>query len=433
MACLGAALASIVATNALAGLILIVAAIMYWRRARAERVLPPMTFLYLVVLLVSAVLFLGPWPFEVNGEPMPGLYYYLYRFAPGFNGIRYVSRFSVIIMLALAVLAGYGGAWLLSKDNWRSVAVFALLLAAMLLELRNAPVVLAQLPHKRSVSPVYKWLAENAGPEPIATIPAYTMGYYGARNDYLALFHRRRTIDGKSSWMPPITYTFIYESRRFPRMSGIRLLQALGAKYLVLHTEEMRGRGPRAVRWLEARPDVVKLRYLARSHFVYEILPSTAPDASLVASPELPAGANEIPREELWGRARNERNDIRTPFDGDATTGWATPREQAAGDWFEVYSAKPRKLVAVELRNFDDAFALPAAFKIQAIDPDGVVKDVFVRPQLRYYADQVYHPRSFVFRVVLPEPVLASGLRIELLDNVAKRPWEFHEASLWAE
>jgi hypothetical protein len=427
-----AVLASVLARNMVAGLVVTLCGVWLWRRLRKERLLPPLTFLYVAVLLVSVALFLGPWPFTIDAQPVSGLYYYFYRYVPGFDGIRYVSRFAVLIMLALSVLGGYGAALLLSGRRQVSWTVFGVLLVAMLLELRNAPVTLAQLPNRFELPAVYKWLAQHPGPEPIATMPAYTMGYYGARNDYLALFHRRRTIDGKSSWMPPITYAYIYETRRFPRTTGTTMLQALGAKYLVLHTEEMRGRGPRVLHWLDGRPESYKKRFASGAQYIYEILPAPTSSVSLLSTPPLPKGAVKIPRTELWGHAMNQPAAVLQPFDGDPKTIWSSGRNQWPGDWFEIGFARERKVVALELHNFEEAFELPAAFTLSAADAEGKYRPVFVRPALRFYADQVYHPRSFVFRVVLPEPVLTRGLRIELLDTVAGRKWAMHEATVWA-
>ena len=54
------------------------------------------------------------------------------------------------------------------------------------------------------------------------------------------------------------------------------------------------------------------------------------------------------------------------------------------------------------------------------------------RPDIRMYRDQVYHPKGFVFRIVLPQPVWASRVRIELMDTVAGRWWSVPEIALWA-
>lgn len=427
-----AAYVSLIAHTFLAGAAIVTVAVIAWRLTMRARFLPSLVVTHGLFLLMGLVLFLGPLPFEHAGQPVRGLYYYLYKHVFGFDGIRYVSRFTVFNMLALCTLGAIGGAALLGKGK-RAVPLFVLTLALMLTELRNAPVALAKLPSVATVSPVYKWLREHPGPEPIATIPAYPMGYYGARNDYLALFHHRRTIDGKSSWMPPITHTFIYESRRQPRRTMTRLLQSLGAKYLVVHSAELDP--PRALRvrdWLDRRPDDFQRRYSAGTDYVYEVMKPRDKSVSLLSTPALPERAQRIPTSELTATANIFPEQAALALDGRPRSRWTTRRVQFQGDWFELELKTPRKVQALELRDFGEAFEAPAAFTMIVRDEAGVQTTVLVRPELRYYYDQVFHPRSFVMRLVLPKPTAAKAVRIQLNDSVAGRRFSIHEVALYA-
>ncbi len=410
------------------------AALVLWRLRKRERLLPPDTLLYLGMAVLGVLLFLGPTPFAVHGEPMTGPYEYLYRHVPGLDGMRYVSRFQILIMLALAVLAGFGAARLLGGAGRLRLLWFPVLLAAMLLELRNAPIPLNRLPSRAKLPPVYAWLQAHRGPEPIANIPSYTLGYYGARNDYLSLFHRRRTIDGKSSWMPPVTYAYIYESRRFPRSTLTNLLQALGAKFLVVHTREYRsaGRAARIRSWLDKRPEDYRARFGADGDYVYEILPPRDSSMSLLSTPRVPPQARPLARSELRGRASVQSAFAGLALDGNPRSSWGTGRAQLAGDWFEIDFGKEHTVAALELRHFSNAFDAPAAFTLSVQREDGGYDPVFTRPTLRFYSDQVYHPNSFTFRVVLARPARTRAIRIDLLDGVAGHAWSIHEATVWA-
>jgi hypothetical protein len=416
----------------LAGLLLALMLLGVWRWLRREPVLPPLIGIYGTLLVLTLVLFLGPVPFENAGAPVHGLYYYLYRYVPGFDGIRYVSRLAVMLMFTGAVLAGLGATFLLRTRLSFRLPTFVVLLAVMLFELRNAPVTLARLPTTTKLPEVYKWLAKRPGPEPIATIPAYPIGYFGARNDFFALYHRRRTVDGKSSWMPPITHAYILETRRFPRRTMTRLLQALGVKYLVIHHEELGwARAKRVTDWIAKRPEAYRKRFEAGSQAVYEIVPSKDGSTSLLPTPKLPEGAVRVPRESLRAYASRESRKAFLAVDGRPGTKWVTSRYQLGGDWFELVLSEPERIVAIELTDFDEAFEAPAAFKISSGEGDGTYRTLVTRPELRFYRDQVYRPRSFVFRVVLPEPVVTDTLRIDLTDGVAGRRWAIHEAAVW--
>jgi hypothetical protein len=436
LAIAGAALAvwlSVVLRNLVPGLAIVAIGAAVWRARRPARLLPPLTFLYAVLLFVMVVLFLGPSPFAINGARIQGPYQYLYHHVPGLDGIRYVSRFIILIMLALAVLGGFGASLLLRGRRPVRVAGFVVLLLAMLLELRNAPVSLAQLPNKKNLSPAYRWLARHPGPEPIATLPSYTRGYSGARNDYLALFHRRRTIDGKSSWMPPITYAFIFETRRFPRSTMTRMLQTLGVKYLVLHNDEYQppARRDQILRWLDNRPETFVRRFAFGSEYVYELLPPSDPSVSLLSTPELPKHLKPLPRSELMPHASIFDQYVEKSLDGNQESRWRTHRNQIAGESWEVVFPSQHKVAALEFGHFKDAFDAPAAFTLSVLQPNGQYVPVVRRPELRFYYDQVYHPKSFVFRLVLPEPVPTFALRMQLLDGVAGHEWSINEATVW--
>lgn len=428
-----AAYLSLVAHTFLVGALIVAASVVLWRKTMPKRFLPTLVVTHGLFLLLGLVLFLGPFPFEHGGEPVRGLYYYLYKHVFGFDGIRYVSRFTVFNMLALCTLGAIGAAALLGRNQRRSVPLFGIALLLMLVELRNAPIALAKLPSKDTVSPIYAWLRAHPGPEPIATIPAYPMGYYGALNDYLALFHRRRTIEGKSSWMPPITHAFIQESRRMPRRTMTRMLQALGTKYLVVHGAELdRLRVKRIRDWLDRRPEDYQRRYTSGADVVYEIMPAKDPSVSLLSTPALPPGVKEIPSSELTASASVMTEAAFRAIDGNPNTRWSTRRVQLVNDWFQLDLKRPRKLAAFELTDFDEVFEAPSAFTVTVLDEAGRETVVMTRPELRFYRDQVFHPRSFVMRVVLPKPVSATSLKIRLTDGVAGRRWSLHEVSLYA-
>ncbi|HMI90400.1 MAG TPA: hypothetical protein VK509_03510, partial [Polyangiales bacterium] len=305
IAVLSAIGAAVVFRDGIAAVLAFLAAVLIWRSLRREPLLPAIVVAYSVLVLVTVALFLGPSPLSVGKEPVRGLYFYLYHFVPGFDGVRYVSRLAVLVMLGLSVLGGLGAAALFEKLAPRArIAAFLALACLMLFELRNSPMPLVELPSKKKTPAAYKWLAKHKGPEPLAAIPAYSMGFFGAREDYMALFHGRRTINGKSSWMPPITHAFINESRRFPRRTMTTMLRTLGAKYLLLHGGELSAeRARHALSWLNARPEDFVLRFEGDQDYVYEILPSNDPAVGLLRTPVRPKGLVRVSPSQLHARA----------------------------------------------------------------------------------------------------------------------------------
>jgi hypothetical protein len=234
--------------------------------------------------------------------------------------------------------------------------------------------------------------------------------------------------------MPPITHAFIDESRRMPRRTMTRMLQALHAKYLVVHSGEWQAaRAQRVLGWIDRRTGEYKLRFKSGTDYVYEMLPSTDPSATLLSNPPLPEGLARIPNDEITPLASIFPENARFAIDGRGRSRWHTRRVQLTNDWFEFQLKQPMNVRAIELTDFAEAFETPSAFVISARQPDATYKKVFARPEIRFYGDQVFHPRTFEMRVVLPEAVRTDALRIQLVDSVAGARWSIHEAALWAE
>ena len=208
---------------------------------------------FLLLALVSLVLSLGPRLYLAPGQPA-GLevdlpYAWLYAVVPGFKALRAPVRFDALVMLSLAVLAGYGVAAM--GRGWREragpegrrvpvlVGVGALLLVGLVvIESLVWPAAKAEpVPVSADVPPVYRWLAEQ-GTEPVLELPmAFTHG--GPRLDYqyLSTYHWRTTPDGYSGFVPPKHGQIVYEMERFPSERAVSLLQALGVRHVVIHTE----------------------------------------------------------------------------------------------------------------------------------------------------------------------------------------------------
>ncbi len=224
---------------------------------------------YAGLLLAAFCLSLGPRLYLVPGQaagldlPLP--YAWLYVVVPGFKGLRAPVRFDALVMLALAVLSGYGVAALLpprqtgmltpqagrpgflTQPDRKCVSIIALLAGLVILESLIWPGARAeQVPVGDQVPPVYRWLAEQL-PGPLLELPmAFTEGGPQLDYQYLSTYHWRPTPDGYSGFAPPKHGQVVYEMERFPSEQSVSLLQALGVQYVVVHTD----RYP-AARWRE--------------------------------------------------------------------------------------------------------------------------------------------------------------------------------------
>jgi len=424
----------------LAAVPIIVGSIIYWRRRTEKRMLPSTIALYGCFVLFAAVLFLGIRPMIVNDRTIYGIYDYLYDYVPGFDGIRYVSRQIILVMLGLVVLAGFAVAdifrWI--QPSGRRVVVFSGLTFLILVEFLNAPVSLEKIPIQNTLPGSYQWLAKHRGKEPLAIVPGHYLGYFGALHNYYSLYHHRRTLNGKSSWIPPITRLYIHEMRRFPRKSGKYLLDTFGVKYLVVQTDELQpDHASRMIAYLRKNNDLYRPIYQSEKDYLFELLKTDKPRPKLLGTTQ-PLADDAIPLHnwQIFGTASRNSRDAQRAFDHDPLTNWNTGRVQLSGDWFEYRFKRVEKVVAIDFKDNEFVLDLPFSFSLSAsVAPDGSDemswKRLVERPNLALLRDFVYRPKKARFRIVLPEPTPAKRLRIELLDAVPGHFWTIAESVIW--
>ncbi len=421
--------------------------VVFWkRRAAGSTLFAPDLALYLSLLLLTLLMFLGLEIFTVDGEPVRGLYYYLHNWVPGFDGIRKVSRQAILIMLVAVVLSGYGAALLFRwiKIYWLRLPTLLLLAGLVVFEFRNAPVDLVRVPSGKTVSAAYRWIASQPGKEPVAVIPvndglSVYHSFAGlAIHNYFALYHRRRMLNGKSSWVPPVNKYFVNEMSRFPRASGARLLQTLGVKYLVVHGDDLPSiRSKAVIEYLTLENASFKLAKRDGNDYVFEVLPSRDPNTQLIDVPDSPpADAVPVHRWHLTAQAGRQNEKAANAIDGDPNTRWSTGRTQRSGDWFELHLARQERVVAIDFTDNLYTFDAPLSFELSVAEETGTGSEpqwrtVLRREEIRLYRAQVFDPKHFLFRVELPRPEPASRIRFKLLDTIPRARWSIYEATVW--
>ena len=180
--------------------------------------------LTLIALWLAAGPPIGLWP----------LVYWL----PGLNFIRAPSRFVILGILGLAMLAAFGFDRLaarLSQPRWLPVLVGALLVAEF------AASELDTEPYRVEIPAVDRWLATQPPPFAVAEVPLPDSRDLNRRERRQTLFmlhsmaHWQKTVHGYSGLRPPLYDELYRQLLRFPDEESLSALEHLGVAYVVVH------------------------------------------------------------------------------------------------------------------------------------------------------------------------------------------------------
>ena len=197
-----------------------------------------------VVAFVALALALGP--YVHRGAPVaappdflaPGPYFALWRWVPGFDGLRAPVRAVALYHFALALLAGVGVArvaeapateW--TRGEWgTALCAFAVVWAVA----TRPPLRFEPLPGAADVPPVYAALAADPDGGPVVELP---MRYQSDLYTYYASFHRRPLVNGYSGVLP-YSYRYIEAALVcYPCDASLAVLRDLDVRTHVLHLE----------------------------------------------------------------------------------------------------------------------------------------------------------------------------------------------------
>ena len=197
-----------------------------WRR--------PQTWPFLVLAAMGFALSLGPLP-SLFGQQHVGPFFIL-RKLPVVDMVRVPSRFGILTILALDLLAGIGFCAVLSMSSKLIRGALGVGLVFLLL-VDAYPAWLGELvlPVPRAPSTV-EWLAA-AAPGPVLELP--TTLHLAASHDSLYLVwstgHWHPMVNGNGSFRPARAEAVAIVGSGFPSKPAVRMLRESKVRYVVLH------------------------------------------------------------------------------------------------------------------------------------------------------------------------------------------------------
>jgi len=196
---------------------------------------------------------------------------------PGFNFIRVPSRFIILTLLALAVLAGLGFDRIAASASRRARAIGFVVIAVLLLgEYSSYP--FAGVPYRVDVPAIDRWLDTQPKPFVVAEVPVPSPGDLGAlerqqtQSMLHATAHWQKTVHGYSGIRRPRHEQLYLDMTTFPDAACINSLREVGVQYVVVHTNEYGGRWPAVEQQIGGTP-ALRLEHVEGPGRVYSILP----------------------------------------------------------------------------------------------------------------------------------------------------------------
>ena len=200
--------------------------------------------------------------------PQAGLYRLLYAGIPAFTMMRAPSRFGVVVLLALAVLAGVGISWMLARVRHAGAMGLALILLAIgehAVPLEFQPVPPAE--------PAYRALAALP-PGALIEMPVFSKRaqFYRARYMLASTIHWMPIVNAYSDYIPPAFDAHAGALGGFPSNDSFVRLKEYGVRYAMFHLDLYGGmRDALEVQLKEFAPYLAE-RYSDETMRLYEIV-----------------------------------------------------------------------------------------------------------------------------------------------------------------
>jgi len=378
--------------------------------------------IYAVILILAFLFSLGP------GGP----YDLLYRYFPGFDGLRVTSRFHIFTMFSLAVLAAFGMKKIERHLKGRKFYLAAGLVSLLILtEYFSAPIPLVKMPIKEEIPEVYRWLASQKE-ENFAILelpvpqPTHSFCVLDCPRLYYSVYHWKNLVNGFSGYSSPLYVELTRRWHANTLSQNIEDIKALGIRYLLVHKNQYREGDLR--RLLERLPEFEPELRLAQSFETASVFEFAQ------YRPDLRRNALSDRARPLWltgASVRANVNGEKAPaaIDGALETRWESG-PQEIGHVFEIDLGSTERIkgILMNLGSYGEDY--PRGYSVE-VSADGTAwQEVARNEHSRLPLTAYLKPRSLPFEIHFPE-VEARRIRITNLGEDRVYSWSICELAVF--
>ena len=187
----------------------------------------PSAWMYLGLTAVSVDAALG-----MNGLMFP----LLHRLAPPLTSLRAPARFGALVLLSLAVLAGYGAAKIMSARPRAASAIIAIATVFCLVEFWSAPI--ATRANQEPPTEAHRWLSNQPPGTVVLEMPVPRLNalwHYETTYAIRSTHHWQRLVNGYSAFAPQDYFRTLESLRDFPDERSMQRLRELNVRFILLN------------------------------------------------------------------------------------------------------------------------------------------------------------------------------------------------------
>jgi hypothetical protein len=392
-------------------------------RGRRLRLVITYTLVTLMALWVS----LGPGAWRPYGL--------LFRFMPGFSGMRVPARIATVVDLGLVVLASAGAAWLFGRLRRRTALIVAITIGTLVIVEGRQKMSIDPFPpvQRRLDRETYEWLRDQPPGAVVELrmaqqndVHSFTLFY-----QFNTLFHRHPIVNGYSAW-PSLLQEFLGgpaapfgDATRLP--DTLRALRATGVRYLLLHwwTYKDANEAARTLWAIRTASDQIVEERQFKSTFAWRLAAAAPPARTAATAPvRIDPGA-------FTAAASHMPDRLPLLVDGDIETGWITGTQQAGAEWLELRLRKPRDVSRVRIEMSPRALVdYPRRLVLESVDARGTSRVLFNGTVLQRLIESltIDDRRARIDIDLAPNTTAILRLR---QTGETRWFWSVHELSLW--
>ena len=301
-----------------------------------------------------------------------GPYMLLYKYVPGFNGLRVPSRFHIFIMLSLSIYAAYGIKRLFPAGaGLKKTIMKVLVVLVILIEYASMPLPLKTVPVKREIPEVYQWLAAKKEKAVVVELPLpYAekgVGLTECFRVYYSAYHWKNIVNGYSGYFPQIYNELCRRWKELPVAQNIADLQTLGVNLIIVHTADL---SPKEIKQVLAELEDLKIDIQTVAIFGTDYVLAVPPGMSAPAEFGWKDRAKLLSKAGWSVESNIHQKMAGYAIDGSLETRWESG-PQKNGLYFSLDLKKPESVRGISLKLGRSSMDYPRGY-VAEISTDGV-------------------------------------------------------------